>query len=484
MKPAQTRSIRPSLTVILNCSLLTAALVPLIGVTAASAADSSTNFNVPGSYTYVVPSGTSALQVTVAGSAGARAARGSGTPGNGAVITGVLQVTPDSTLAVDVGGLGYVGGPEQGGNAGNYGSSYQFTGTNAGGGGSDIGTPFGSPLIIAAGGGGAGGSDALDGVGGNGGAAGTSMGSSGTGCSVGGSQGGGAGGSTSGGNASGGTGCGGLGNGLSASGSAGGSGGVGQGSPGGGGGGGFAGGGGGTGSSPGGTSGGGGGGASWVDQSIVTVASVAASNVGGGSVIITPLSPAGLIQQTSQTPGASDTCKANGGPVIIDSTTEGVHTSLYTYQRPAPAEELDVCFRADVEGIGAGGMVAITPAAPGISITGVEPPSVVVPSIGTPSTDGHSSYCSSPPAGSPPNGVAGSHPISSGTLPGGTTFAFDTYSDLASTAWVCIQVGSLVTDRVVVPLALPSVGVPTITTPWATVSSGYVVTFTPDPGTP
>lgn len=168
---------------------------------------------------------------------------------------------------------------------------------------------------------------------------------------------------------------------------------------------------------------------------------------------------AGGVAQQGATPGtASGTCALNGGQQVVDETSEGVTGFVYTWQ--PSSSQFDVCFRAqDSVGVGFGGLIAITPTAPGVSIGGATPPSA----------DNNGSTCTT----TTPNAVPGSHPISSGGV-AGVPYLFDAYSNGASTAWVCVQVGSVVDERVVVPVSAPSV----------TVSPGYEVTFYPDPGTP
>ena len=54
----------------------------------------------------------------------------------------------------------------------------------------------------------------------------------------------------------------------------------------------------------------------------------------------------------------------------------------------------------------------------------------------------------------------------------GQPYAFDAYSDGATTVWVCLTVGTAVSSRVIVPI---SVSGPTV---------GPLITWYPDPGTP
>lgn len=154
----------------------------------------------------------------------------------------------------------------------------------------------------------------------------------------------------------------------------------------------------------------------------------------------------------------SSLCKTQPGQQqVTDSTVEGVHTSVY-FSTPT-ATEVDVCFRAETSpGTGYGGLVAIKPTVPGVSGT-----------PGVPTTDVAGSACST----AAPNAVPGTHPMASGST-AGVPYAFDTYSNGSSAAWVCVQVGSTVNTRVLVPVSAPSVtGVP----------PSYLVTFYPDAGT-
>ena len=459
----------------------TLAVIP----TSSASAASTTTFQTPGTYTYTVPSDAFALQILVAGSSGSLVSSGagfvSGVPGAGAEMSGVLPVAPGTTLTIDVGGFGSQQGLEPGGDDGiQYVGNYGNSAGPGGGGASDI-----RGWVIAGGGGAAGGGE-NGGTPGNGGNAGL-VGSPGTGGSTCPTLGGGGGGATAVSGGSGGTACTGgfAGNaGSSGAGGRGGDAGALIGAGGGGGGGGFYGGGGGGGSgfastSPA-SSGGGGGGSSWTAAAVVSSA-LAGLNPSSGFVTITPVS-AGGIQQLPAANRASSTCETSGGTVITDSVNEGVHTFLYTYA-PSPSS-LDVCFRAEDGTTGVGGMVSITPTTPGVSVTGLVPATVTVPPVGTPSTDGNSAYCATPPSTYPANHVPGVHPISTGTLPGGTTWMFDAYSDGASSSWVCVRVGADVNVRVVVPIQAPSVTPPTIGTPSVSVTPGYDVTFVPDPGTP
>lgn len=157
---------------------------------------------------------------------------------------------------------------------------------------------------------------------------------------------------------------------------------------------------------------------------------------------------------------ASDSCKANGGTRIVDTTSLGVESTLYTYQ--PSAEELWVCTRVEDTGSGdgAGGRLEVTPAGGAPSISG---------GPGDPSVDEASSACTT--TTDPPNQIPTTHPISHGGI-GPVDYMIDAYSN-DSEAWVCLQVDD--TDaRVVVPFDDP---VPEV-------SFGTMVTWHPDEGTP
>ena len=129
--------------------------------------------------TFAVPADVSALTVTAYGAAGG-GSYGAGQPGQGGLASGVVAVTPGTTLYVEVGGAGGNGGGGNGGggngggfNGGGAGGSDPYGG--GGGGASDVRTAsntaansLSTRLIVAGGGGGAGSSG--DHAGGNGGA--------------------------------------------------------------------------------------------------------------------------------------------------------------------------------------------------------------------------------------------------------------------------------------------------------------------------
>lgn len=154
----------------------------------------------PGLHQFTVPTGVTALSVTVDGGGGGHDGGANGcVPGAGAGITGQIQVVPGQVLTLDV---GHVGGDAHGATGGSGGASGGAPGGSAtasggfggggGGGQSMIESPSGA-VVVAGGGGGCGGSaDGTIGDGGN-------DGSPGQGAQPGaGASGGGAGGSTAG----------------------------------------------------------------------------------------------------------------------------------------------------------------------------------------------------------------------------------------------------------------------------------------------
>ncbi len=135
-----------------------AIFLAMLAVPASAAADRSTNFNTPGTFTYLVGTGVTSLQVqAIGGNGGSDGASG----GRGAVIAGELPVGPGQILTVVVGGNGQssVGGAGGAGgfNGGGRGGFDSGGGAGGGGGGSDVRLQNGTRLIIAGGGGGAGG---------------------------------------------------------------------------------------------------------------------------------------------------------------------------------------------------------------------------------------------------------------------------------------------------------------------------------------
>lgn len=259
-------------------ALVSAGCVGLVNARQASA-DGGTYYGAPGTYTYTVPLGTSALSVDVRGSVGG------GNGGRGASVQATIPVVGGEQLTVDVGGPGYygfyAGAPGAGGTAccgGNPLNGY------SGGGSSDI--LRGVPLVVAGGGGGGGGGVSgccyQPGYGGDAGFTGN-PGGHGVGSYAGG---GGGGGQTVGGTGGGGSSY--TSTGAPSTGQSGGAGGTGSYAGGGGGGGGYFGGGGGGGddySSA--VGGGGGGGSSFVEQQATDVSY--GYSWGSGNVLLTPV---------------------------------------------------------------------------------------------------------------------------------------------------------------------------------------------------
>ena len=152
---------------------LAAVVVAAVGGAEPAAAQSTEFSYTGGEQTYTVPAGVNSLSITAVGAPGGAATHceaavcppgdlGPGLPaGRGAVVSGVVSVTPGQTLYVEVGGTGGVpaGGFNGGGKAGTV-----FLQDGGGGGASDVRTlprsarriSLNSRLIVAAGGGGSG----------------------------------------------------------------------------------------------------------------------------------------------------------------------------------------------------------------------------------------------------------------------------------------------------------------------------------------
>lgn len=126
------------------------------------------SFSTPGTYSYVVPTGVTEIQITVQGGAGGW--NGSQFGGYGAKISFTLSVTPGETLSGTIGGKGgdtnSVTPGTAGTNGGGAGGTGGSVGRGGGGGGGATSINRGGTLLAVAGGGG-GGSSA--GSGGNGG---------------------------------------------------------------------------------------------------------------------------------------------------------------------------------------------------------------------------------------------------------------------------------------------------------------------------
>jgi len=435
-----------------------AALVPLAAAAPASAAAGgigTTTYDAPGTYTYTVPLGLGEVSVTAGGGAGQTPANSNaGTGGPGAIVTGSLAVTPGSMITVTIGSAGGFG-PLDGG----YGLSF---GGNGGAGVSVATNPDDAAAggTVIAGGGGGGGGAAGSGVGPAGaGGAGGAVGVTGAPGAV--KGGGGGGGATTS------PGAGGAGGVCDLAGTRGGDGQGGNGGEGV--------------DGPNGNGGGGGGGGSSTFSTTVQDPSICTGcNTGNAFVTIAGGLSSNEIFQQINTPGTpSAGCQAEGGTPLLDTTNEGVRTYAYVY-KPS-ATNADVCFRIASPQGSFGGMLAVTPVPPGVSVGGIGLPTIPPPTLGTPTTDNHSSYCASPPPGSAPNQIVGQHPVSSGTLPNGATWSVDLYTDALTTTWVCLHAGT-VDVRVVVPDALPNVALPTIGQPSVTITPGIDVTYYPDAG--
>ena len=132
------------------------------------------SYTSPGSYSYVVPSGATKLNLTVVGGGGGGggydACPGhSGYPGR--IVSGTLTVTPGDTIGIYVGGgggYGSSGGGASGGGGGYSADSYSggagsasgpipWSGAGGGGGGATVVTQNSTVIIVAGGGGGGGG---------------------------------------------------------------------------------------------------------------------------------------------------------------------------------------------------------------------------------------------------------------------------------------------------------------------------------------
>ncbi|MER6274481.1 Ig-like domain repeat protein [Streptomyces sp900105755] len=144
--------------VLLATAVLPAAALVLPTATPAAAAPVTTTFNAGANQPFTVPAGITQLSVTATGAAGQNGPSG-GAGGSGATVSGTLNVTPNSTLYVNVDtGGGISNGP------------IPFIPGGAGGGSSDIrtcssadagcvltGVPGTDPRLIVGGGGGGGG---------------------------------------------------------------------------------------------------------------------------------------------------------------------------------------------------------------------------------------------------------------------------------------------------------------------------------------
>ena len=173
-----------------------------------------------------------------------------------------------------------------------------------------------------------------------------------------------------------------------------------------------------------------------------------------------------MLQPASPPPPGLPSNACDAGQRVVDFTSEGVHVKLYT--RQPSSQEVDVCVRAEdlSAGIGYGGEVVITPTVPGVSVGGVG-----IPSVGVPSVDSNANYCSTTSG----NQVPGSHPVVSGGV-GSVSLLLDTYLN-SSSAWVCVQAGSVVNECVVVPITIPGVGIPSVTVTPGRTEPSFAWTF-------
>jgi hypothetical protein len=169
-------------------------LFPAAGLVAAlalpaSAGAATAGFGTPGTHSFTVPAGVTALRISASGGGGGRSGSTTQcTPGGGAAADGVFSVTPGEVLAIVVAGRGNdgssvtsgtanggTGGIGGGGTGGTGSGGVSFAEGGGGGGGASRATGPGGPLLVAAGGGGCGafpsGGD-LSGNGGNDGSAG------------------------------------------------------------------------------------------------------------------------------------------------------------------------------------------------------------------------------------------------------------------------------------------------------------------------
>lgn len=116
---------------------------------------SSQFYDTPGSYSFVVPSGVTSLDIELRGAAGEKNNDGAGSvaAGRGGYISGTLTVTPLSTLYINVGAIGD-------GGDGTFTGVPSVANGGEGGGSSDVRTSMStlsSRVLVAGGGGGAGG---------------------------------------------------------------------------------------------------------------------------------------------------------------------------------------------------------------------------------------------------------------------------------------------------------------------------------------
>jgi len=138
---------------------------------AASAAETTTEFSTAGAHTFIVPAGVESISIDLRGGGGGACfinpeEPGTSSGGRGAELTGVLSVTPGQVLSLGVAGNGKdcEGGGAGGAGGGGAGGAGPWFGGAGGGGASSIvatNAPAGYPslLAVAGGGGGAAGFD-------------------------------------------------------------------------------------------------------------------------------------------------------------------------------------------------------------------------------------------------------------------------------------------------------------------------------------
>ena len=118
-----------------------------------SMAPTFTSFSTAGSYSWVVPSGVTAVEITLRGASGGGfgcTSSGSANGGFGGIVSASLIVNPGATLSINVGGQGGTDTGVGGFNGGGKGSVGGCSGS--GGGGTDIRTTAGalSTRVVAA----------------------------------------------------------------------------------------------------------------------------------------------------------------------------------------------------------------------------------------------------------------------------------------------------------------------------------------------
>ena len=142
---------------VLGAVLMLMAIVAL----APEAHAGSRTYDVPGTFSYVVPGSVTSLTVTAAGGNGADSVNPclARLGGKGRVVTQTLSVTPGEVLQVNVAGAGFRPGTFAPGGGGIGGGGNTFTCTGGGGGASDVrrgSFGAGDRAVVAGGGGGAG----------------------------------------------------------------------------------------------------------------------------------------------------------------------------------------------------------------------------------------------------------------------------------------------------------------------------------------